>query len=296
MVKLIKQLYFLGLVGAIIAWILTTPQPVDENRFANLSGDIDRGAQVYAAGGCSSCHSDPKAKGDDKDILVGGLHFATDFGTFIAPNISPSDAGIGGWTVLDLANAMQAGISPDGAHYYPAFPYTSYTHMTAGDIADLHAFMQTLPKSEVLSQPHQVGFPFNIRRAMGGWKLLFKPSGYVAKIDTSDPVLARGQYLVEGPGHCAECHTPRNPVGGMKKSKWMAGGPNPDGPGRIPNITPAKLTWSVEEIAEYLSSGFTPDFDTVGGSMVSVQENTAKLVDADRMAIAAYLKALPAIE
>lgn len=296
MVKIIKKLYFVGLVCAIIGWILSAPQPVDKSRFSGLTGDVDRGALVYAAGGCSSCHADPEAKGEDKDILVGGLHFATDFGTFIAPNISPSNAGIGGWSVIDLANAMQAGIAPNGAHYYPAFPYTSYTHMTAGDIADLHAFMQTLPKSEVSSQPHEVGFPFNIRRAMGVWKQMFKSNSYVADINSDDPVLARGQYLVEGPGHCAECHTPRNLIGGMKKSHWMAGGPNPDGPGRIPNITPAALEWSVDEIAEYLNSGFTPDFDSVGGSMVSVQENMAKLSHEDRIAIASYLKALPAIE
>ena len=296
MLKIFKMLFFCALVGGVIGWIATSPKGVSPARFADLSADVERGGQVYAAGGCLSSHAAPKAKGDDKNILMGGLHFKTDFGTFIAPNISPSDAGIGGWSVIDLANAMQAGVSPDGAHYYPAFPYTSYNRMTAGDIADLHAYMQTLPKSEVLSQAHQVGFPFNIRRAMGGWKLLFKSDARVADIDTTDPVLARGQYLVEGPGHCAECHTPRNLVGGMKMSKWLAGGPNPDGPGRIPNITPHALKWSAEEIAEYLNSGFTPDFDTVGGSMVSVQENMALLSGDDRMAIALYLKAIDPVE
>jgi len=296
MLKLIKILFFLGLMAGVIGWIATTPTGVNENRFANLTPDPARGAQVYAAGGCSSCHAVPKSTGTAKDILTGGLHFKTDFGTFIAPNISPSNAGIGGWSVIDLANAMQAGVSPDGAHYYPAFPYTSYNRMTAGDITDLHAYMQTLPKSDVPSQPHQVGFPFNIRRAMGGWKLLFKTDARIADIDTTDPVLARGQYLVEGPGHCAECHTPRNLVGGMNMSKWLAGGPNPDGPGRIPNITPHALKWSAADIAEYLNSGFTPDFDTVGGSMVAVQENMAKLSATDRMAIALYLKAIAPIE
>lgn len=296
MKKIIKFLFVSGLAAAVVAWIASTPNPVDPARFANLTGDVDRGALVYAAGGCSSCHSDPSAKGAEKDILTGGLHFATDFGTFIAPNISPSSEGIGDWSALDLANAMQAGISPDKAHYYPAFPYTSYTRMTAGDIADLHAYMQTLPKSAIKSQPHDVSFPFNIRRAMGLWKQLFKTDAYVADIDATDPILVRGQYLVEGPGHCAECHTTRNLIGGMKKSLWMAGGPNPDGPGRIPNITPHALDWSVDEIAEYLDSGFTPDFDTVGGSMVSVQENMAKLSPDDRIAIATYLKALPAID
>tara|TARA_R110002096_G_scaffold8802_3_gene35750 strand:+ start:3369 stop:4259 length:891 start_codon:yes stop_codon:yes gene_type:complete len=295
MSTILKILFFGTLVGGIVGWIITTPVPVVSDRFAGLTGDRDRGAQVYAAAGCSSCHAAPKAKGAQKDVLVGGLEFKTDFGTFIAPNISPSNAGIGTWSVIDLANAMQAGISPEGTHYYPAFPYTSYAQMTAGDIVDLYAYLQTLPKSDVSSQPHHVGFPFNIRRGMGAWKLLFKSNAIAVDIDQSDPVLARGQYLVSGPGHCAACHTPRNILGGMVKSKWLAGGPNPDGVGRIPNLTPQALKWSVDEIAEYLNSGFTPEFDTVGGTMVSVQENMAKLSHADRIAIATYLKAIPAV-
>jgi mono/diheme cytochrome c family protein len=121
----------------------------------------------------------------------------------------------------------------------------------------------------------------------------------VISVDTSNEKLVLGRYLVEGPGHCGECHTPRNPIGGPQKSRWLAGGPAPDGPGRIPNITPGGRdvkAWSESDIAYYLESGFTPEFDAVGGSMVEVQENMARLRPEDREAIAAYLKAIPAVE
>ncbi len=289
--KIIKALVLLGLIGAVVAWLVTAPATVDAARFDGLSGDAEKGGLVFAASGCNSCHAAPDAKGDDKMILTGGLHFASDFGTFIAPNISPSEAGIGDWTVVDLANAMTKGTSPAGKHYYPAFPYTSYKHMTDQDISDLYAFIQTLPKSDVATQPHDVGFPFNIRRSLGGWKILFNPTAYALKVP-DDALLQRGRYLVEGPGHCAECHTPRNALGGFKRDAWLAGGPNPDGPGIIPSIRPNDLGWSQAEIFEYLKTGFTPEFDVVGGSMVSVQENMALLPDEELAAIASYLLAL----
>ncbi|PIB23438.1 diacylglycerol kinase [Amylibacter kogurei] len=299
MKKLFRILFGLALIGAITAWFLSAPQYVDTADFENLSGDVARGEMVFAAGGCNSCHAAPDAKGDDKNILSGGQHFASDFGTFIAPNISPDpNAGIGDWELIDLANAMQRGVSPDGKHYYPAFPFTSYVRMEPQDIADLYEFLKTLPVSATPSAAHDVGFPFNIRRGLGLWKFLFFKSDAVME-PSDNAEIARGQYLVEGAGHCAECHTPRNLIGGLQLSKWLSGAPNPDGPGFIPNITQhddALGTWSAGEIAEYLATGFTPEFDVVGGSMGSVVENMAKLPDTDRAAIAAYLKSMPALE
>lgn len=292
----------LGLVvvaGAATAFMLTAPRPVAQERLeaiTALEGDPAAGEALFWAGGCASCHAAPGAEGDAKLVLSGGVRLKSDFGTFIGPNISPDpDAGIGSWSVTDFANAMLAGVSPGGGHYYPAFPYGSYSRMSDGDIADLFAFMQTLPASDVASLPHEIGFPFNIRRSLGGWKLLFfTDAPHVAVSD--DPQIARGQYLVEGPGHCGECHTPRNPVGGFVGQSWLAGAQNPEGEGVIPNLTPGGKSisgWSASDIAYYLESGFTPDFDSVGGSMVAVQKNMAKLTSGDRDAIAAYLKALP---
>jgi mono/diheme cytochrome c family protein len=162
---------------------------------------------------------------------------------------------------------MLAGVSPKGEHYYPAFPYTSYTRMTDQDIADLFAFLNTLPPSDVASLPHQIGFPFNIRRSLGGWKFLFFSDQPRVTLGGPDTEIARGQYLVEGPGHCGECHTPRNLIGGFVSDAWLSGAQNPDGEGVIPNITPGSKSigdWSKSDIAYYLESGFTPDFDSAG--------------------------------
>ncbi len=276
--------------------MLTRPAPLDPEFGSGLVADAQAGALVFAAAGCVSCHAAPEAGGEDILKLAGGHAFASDFGTFYAPNISPdAGAGIGSWTLPEFARALQAGVSPGGQHYYPAFPYTAYAHMEPQDVADLWAYMQTLPTDATPSRAHDVGFPFNIRRSLGGWKLLFAKEDYVLAGDLSEQV-QRGRYLVEGLAHCGECHTPRNALGGIDRSAWLGGAPNPSGKGRIPNITPGQLQWSEDEIIEYLTSGFTPDFDSAGGEMASVISNMAQLPEADRAAIAAYLKAVPAVE
>lgn len=291
--KFVATIVALGVAGAGAFWLLTTPERVDSVLFAEIPGDAAQGEMVFHIGGCASCHLPPDA--EDGAPLGGGRAFVTEFGTFHAPNISPGPEGIGGWSVEDLANAMMKGVSPEGAHYYPAFPFTSYARMTPGDIADLHAYMMTLPVSADASLPHDLSFPFNIRRGLGLWKLLYLSADPV--IATTDPEIERGRYLVEGPGHCGECHTPRDQIGGPEPARWLGGGPNPDGEGTIPNLTPAEggLGWSAGDIAEYLKSGFTPDYDVAGGSMADVVKNTAHLTDEDRAAIAAYLKALPPV-
>lgn len=287
----------LAVIGFAAFWYLTGPNRLDAEALAAFpAGNVEAGQTVFWAGGCASCHAAPGAKGNDKLALSGGLELKTPFGIFRSPNISPdADAGIGQWQLADFANAMKRGVSPNGRHYYPAFPFTSYARMSDKDVADLFAFMKTLPKSTNRVADHDLGFPFNIRRGLGLWKLLYLDPAPVADIDTSDPVLARGQYLVEGPTHCGACHTPRNPIGGPDKSRWLAGGPSPEGDEKIPNITPhdnGLKSWSAAEISESLETGFTPEFDSFGSSMADVQENMAKLTKDDRDAIAAYLKAI----
>lgn len=294
--RLIKWGLVLGLIGLALFWGLTRPGTLPDTAMAEFQGDVTRGEQVFYAGGCASCHSAPESKGPAKLELTGGQKFASPFGTFLAPNISSDvDHGIGAWSPRDLANAMLYGTSPSGEHYYPAFPYTSYTHANLQDIADLHSFLATLPASDVASLPHEIGLPFNIRRGLGLWKWLFAGKDWVLAGELSDQVI-RGRYLVEGLGHCAECHTPRNAIGGLDRARWMAGGPTPDGKGKFPNLTPAKLSWSEPDIAYYLETGFTPDFDAAGGHMASVVQNTGQLTPDDRTAIAAYLKAIPPAE
>jgi mono/diheme cytochrome c family protein len=261
-------------------------------------GDAAKGERIFWAGGCASCHAPPKSAGPAQLELVGGVELKTPFGTFVAPNISQDMMdGIGGWSQEDFANAVLKGVSPSGTHYYPAFPYTSYARMRPTDVADLYAFMKTLPAISGKATDHTLAFPYNLRRGLGLWKLLYVSSEPVIALDAGATQSQRlGQYLVEGSGHCGECHTPREFTGGTDKSRWLAGAVAAEGEGVVPNITSGQGgigTWSQSEIAGYLESGFTPDFDSVGGAMVDVQENIARLSAADREAIAAYLKAVP---
>ncbi|MDJ0939499.1 MAG: cytochrome c [Woeseiaceae bacterium] len=287
-------------VVLVTAWWLTSPQRMAADSLPAHTPDVAAGEQVFWVGGCASCHASPvdgrRAKGEDKLRLGGGLELDTPFGVFRVPNISPHADGIGGWSTLDFVNAMQAGVSPNGRHYYPSFPYTSYAKMRVEDVIDLKAFIDTLPAVEGLVADHSLGFPWSVRRGIGLWKRRYLDTGFVMA-DMDSEQLERGRELVEGAGHCGECHTPRDGFGGLLADQWLVGAPNPDGAGRVPNITPggkAVGDWSVSDIAYYLESGFTPDFDTVGGSMVAVQENLAKLPKSDLDSIAAYLKSLPA--
>lgn len=284
------------LLGFALGIVLTQPRPGSTADLAGLTGQPGPGEMVFLAAGCGNCHMAPDAKGEARLILSGGQRFASPFGTFLAPNISPDpDHGIGGWTLKDFACAVRDGVSPDGQHYFPAMPFGTYNKMTGQDLADLKAFMDQLPPSAVPSLAHEVGFPFNIRRAIGGWKLLFASQDWQLAVADS-PELARGRYLVEAVAHCTECHTPRNFLGGLDRGRWLAGAPNPDGKGRTPNITPAKLSWSAAEILAYLTTGFTPEFDSVGGHMALVVDSMARLPESDVRAIVTYLKAIPPAE
>lgn len=293
---------FRRLVGVVLLLIagglyLTRPERVDPAAIPDHAPDLANGERMFWAGGCASCHAAPGASGEAKLVLAGGLELDTPFGLFRVPNISPSpEHGIGGWSNTDFLNAMTKGTSPEGLHYYPAFPYGSYRNMTFTDLIDMKAYLDTLPVSDNQVADHALDFPFSWRSALGMWKLLFLDTAPVPAPPGAGDVAERGAYLVAGPGHCAECHTPRNALGGLDTSRWLAGGPNPDGEGTIPDITPAPHgigSWSATDIAYYLESGFTPDFDSVGGSMTAVQESWAKLPAADREAVAAYLKSIP---
>ncbi|KIN60958.1 Diheme cytochrome c-type [Sulfitobacter noctilucae] len=289
---LLKILIACAFFGAAVFWFLTRPPPLAEDFAAGHTADPDNGAQVFIASGCASCHAAPDAEGADKLVLAGGHALASDFGTFYAPNISPGPKGTGDWSLPEFARAVTKGVSPQGEHLYPAFPYAAYAHMTDADVADLYAYMQTLPVSDSDSRIHDLGFPFNIRRGLGLWKALFLEPDFVVT-DAPTPELERGRYLVEALAHCGECHTPRNALGGLERTAWLTGAPNPSGKGRIPDITPAALEWSEADLVYYFESGLTPDYDSVGGSMAAVIDNLAQLPESDRTAIAAYLKALP---
>jgi mono/diheme cytochrome c family protein len=297
LVKTIGVLVALGIVGAGTFLVITKPQPMPDEYWAEAgTPDVKNGELVFSLGGCVSCHKAPGAKEDVELTLAGGLTINSDFGKFHVPNISPDDeAGIGKWTLAQFGNAVTRGVGPDGSHLYPSLPYTSYARMTREDVRDLFAYIKTLPKSSNVAPPHELGFPFNVRLALGGWKFLYFNDKPRVALANADAQVKRGQYIAEGPGHCGECHTPRDALGGFKPDMWLAGAPNPEGKGRIPNITPGGsiASWSEADIVAYLETGFTPEFDSVGGTMVEVQKNMAKLPKEDREAIAAYLKVIP---
>jgi mono/diheme cytochrome c family protein len=262
-----------------------------------IAADASRGEYLVHAGGCIACHIG--ASGDPKD-LSGGHALESTFGTFYAPNITPDrETGIGAWSLEDFARALREGRSPAGDAYYPAFPYTAYSGMTATDIADLKAYLDTLPPVRQANRPHELSWYLN-RVTMWVWQLLFfspqthDPAAY------ADPTLARGAYLVRHLGHCGECHTPRNWLGVPDPERDLAGtAEGPDGD-PVPNITPDPKQgigeWSEEEITMFMLDGMLPDGDYAGGAMSDViDHNTAHLTEDDRRAIAKYLKSLPPI-
>jgi len=281
--------------GGLAFWIATMPQAVPASALGPHTPDLANGRTMLLAGGCPSCHATPGQ--NDRTRLGGGLAIKTAFGTFYAPNIS-SDArdGIGAWSEAAFVTALTKGTSPAGTHYYPVFPYPSYQNMRRDDVRDLFAYLKTLPAVAGTVRGHDIRFPFGVRRLLGGWKLLFLGREVFRPDPAQSLAWQRGAYLVNGPGHCAECHSPRNVLGGIVARERFAGGPEPEGDGWVPNITQAKLAdWSVKDISYMLDTGDMPDGDSAGGSMVEVIKNLAQLSPADRDAIAIYVKSLPPV-
>lgn len=294
--KLVILAAIVAIAGLAGFWVLTIPATVPASALGAHTPDLDNGKTMFWAGGCAACHATPGQQ--DRTRLGGGLGLKSPFGTFYVPNISsdPKD-GIGAWSEADFVTAMVKGTSPDGRHYYPAFPYTSYQRMREADLRDMFAFIKTLPKVGGRVRGHDLPFPFSIRRSLGGWKFLFLDGGAFRPDTSASAEINRGAYLVNGPGHCAECHSPRNPLGGLVQAQRFAGGPNPEGEGWVPNVTQKGLKdWSQKDIEYLLETGQTPEGDSVGGAMTPVVRNTSQLSAADRTAIAAYIKSLPPVD
>jgi mono/diheme cytochrome c family protein len=293
-----------GVIAAVALWFATRPQVVPASALPPYMPDLGNGKIMFDIGGCSSCHAVPNKDPDkvDRLRLGGGLALQSPFGTFYVPNISSDrNDGIGGWSEADFVTALWKGTSKDGANLFPAFPYTSYQHMRLNDVRDLFAYLKTLPMVSGKSQPHDLTFPFNQRELLGVWKLLFLRGEPFVPDATKSAQWNRGAYLVNGPGHCAECHSPRDVLGGIVERQRFAGGPTPDGKGWVPNITPLGLRedgkpWTVNDIASFLGDGMMPDGDYAGGSMADVINNTSLLSADDRAAIGTYIAALPPVE
>jgi mono/diheme cytochrome c family protein len=296
MKRIVLILAVIVVAGVPLAWALSAPNPrytEAQWQALGLAGDPAAGRLVFFAGGCESCHKSPDQ--DDPMRLGGGVALKTPFGTFFAPNIStdPVD-GIGGWRPVDIANALLSGVSRDGQNLYPAFPYPSYQRMTPKDVADLVAFLRTLPAARGRAPANDLAFPFSVRRAVGLWKLLYFDNAGLNPDASQSEQWNRGRYLVEGPGHCGECHTPRGLLGEMDETKALSGAPLPDGHGMSPSLRGGGfLDWTTADTVEGLTSGFTPSGDVLGDGMTAVVRNLAELPNAERQAIALYLKSLP---
>jgi mono/diheme cytochrome c family protein len=258
---------------------------------------VKRGDYLFTAADCTSCHTDAAHHGAP---LAGGPPLATPFGIFYAPNITPDPAhGIGSWSEADFRRALRDGIGHGGQYLYPVFPYTSFTHLTDGDIADLYAYLRSVKPVAQASRPDAIRPPFGWRPLLFVWRTLFFSAGKLPPAPGHDAEWQRGRYLAEAVAHCQECHTPRNLMGALEEGRAYAG--NPDGPDQqdAPNITPDKsgavAGWSVDDIAQLLTDGQTPDFDFVGSGMAQVVKGTGALTPPDRRAIAVYIKSLPPI-
>ena len=285
-----------GIAGFGFFWWLTMPAVIASSALPAYTPSLANGLTTFNAGGCSSCHAVPNQP--DRLKLGGGLPITSPFGTFHVPNISPDpNDGIGRWSEADFVTAVLEGTSPSGTHYFPALPYASYQHARIEDVRDLFAYLKTLAPVPGKARDHDVPFPFNIRRNLGMWKLLFVDGKPFAPDPARSAQWNRGAYLVNSLGHCAECHSPRNFLGGIIDAQRFAGGPNPEGEGWVPNITQKGIgEWSAKDIAYFLQTGEMPDGDSAGGPMARVIKNTSQLPPEDRAAMAEYLKSLPPVE
>lgn len=263
---------------------------------------IERGERVFRATGGCSCHTNYPGEGDEAPLLAGGRALATPFGTYYSTNITPDrETGIGGWSEADFIRSMREGLAPDGSHYFPVFPYTSFTGLSDADLVDLKAYLDALAPIRRENRAPDAWFPFSWRGAIAGWKWLNFANARIEPDPARDALWNRGRYLVEAAAHCGECHTPRSWTGGLDRAMWLAG--SKDGPeGELaPNITPDERTgigeWSVADLVWYLETGLKPDGDDTQGLMREViRHGYSSLPREDREAIAHYLKSLPAIE
>jgi len=246
-----------------------------------MTGDPQRGKYVATMGGCIACHTNYAEGGKD---LAGGVPIETPFGTFFSPNItSDKSAGIGQWTTAEFLTAMTIGVSPDNEHYYPSFPYTSYSVMAEQDLVDLKAWLDTVAPISTQAPTHDIQWPLSWRMGLTPWKaLFFDPLRTANKTN-------RGQYLIEV-GHCAECHSQRNAIGGLNNRSLSGNTRGPEGES-VPGITATDLSlWTIEDLELFLEVGITDEGDFTGGHMVDVIEySTGLLTAADRTAIATYL-------
>ncbi len=274
--------------------------------YAADAESIARGKYLYDAADCYSCHGGPRGgknvgtSSGNLRLPSGGLGLDTPFGTFRSPNITPDKQyGIGNWSEAEFKTALRNGIGRDGEYLFPVFTYTSFTKLTDQDIADMYAYIMSLPAVPLQNKPHEAKPPFSWRPLLVVWRALFFTAGPIKNESSQSKDWNRGNYLVNAVAHCEECHTPRNFLGGLNLGRSFSG--NIGGPDKqnAPNITSDVKTgigsWSIADIEQLLKTGMTPESDIIGSGMKAVVQGTSKLTDADRHAMAVYIKSIPPI-
>lgn len=289
----------LGFVGAAGGLWLSAPNPVEPNSLPPHVANLDNGRVLYTASGCISCHKpsdEAISAGAVAALPSGGAPLVTPVGTLFPPNITPDkQTGIGSWSEANFVSALQRGVSPKGAHYIPAFPYTSYARMSMADVRDIWAYIKSLPA--VNAPEHGATLPLEpvLRRGIGLWKQMAIPKPFVADVSQSIE-WNRGAYLVNGAGHCGECHTPRDIFMIGQASKAFEGGPHPDGTGQVPslhNLIARKVFEDTADLATALREGEGGGYEHMSsGGMGEAQTNMSHLPEADVAAIATYLSSL----
>lgn len=254
----------------------------------DITPDPRNGAYLAWVAGCVGCHT---AKGKNARLLAGGRSLKTPFGTFVTPNITPdSDTGIGGWSFLDFFRALTEGVSPDGGHYYPAFPYPSYTRLATQDIADIKAYLDRVAAVKSRPPGHDLRFPYAFRPGLLLWKAMYFRAGAHEADPRRDGVWNRGAYLVEAVAHCGECHTPRTALGGPDDSRRLRGVAKGVHGEKVPGLFGGLKGWTRQDLELALRTGLKPNGDSVGGSMGDVVGfATRYLTPADGKAVAEYL-------
>ena len=286
-------LALLAVSGLLVFWVASTPHPLSQVDVPAHTADLENGKLLYNIGGCISCH----ASVADAEVPSGGKPLTTPIGILYPPNLTPDpETGLGKWSDVNFVNAMQKGIGPDGTHLIPAFPYTSYAHMKVEDVLDIKAYLDSLPPVKNASMPHEVPFQFIVRRGLGLWKWIgLDETKFVADAKQTSS-WNRGAYLVNGPGHCSECHTPRTTFMSSDVAKLFQGGPHPDGKGKVPSLrdlTGRGRYKDTKDLVLAFQNGEELGYDKMSsGGMGEVRKNIAKLPEADIAAIADYVMSL----
>jgi mono/diheme cytochrome c family protein len=277
---------------AILAMVfLCTASGVARAQTEPSAETIAHGKALTEAADCASCHTADPAK-----PFAGGKRIDTPFGGIYSPNLTPDrESGIGAWSDDEFHRALRFGVAPDGSRYYPAFPYPNFTKLTRQDIFAIRAYLATLTPVHNSPPPPDLRWPLNYRVVMRLWNYFFFRPGIFEPNQQKSPAWNRGGYLVTGAAHCGVCHTPKNIFGANKRGRGFGGGqvagwfaPRLDSAERS-----GLKSWSVDDIAEYLSSGRNGKSHADGPMAEVVVNSTSKMSDADIRAIATYLKDLP---